>query len=121
MHLAIYRPAVAAPPTAILPAKQSASLAPTRQVLHRVFVTIIVLLARLQGQSASTGALTGVALDPSRRALVGVVLHLTNEAAVDAKGRFLGAKRSHSAGGTFHARATLNFSRPIVTALCNQE
>jgi PAS domain S-box-containing protein len=55
---------------------QSASHARTRQVFRLVFITIIVLLARLHGQSTSTGALACAALDPSGRALVGVVPHL---------------------------------------------
>lgn len=80
MHRAICGPPQGAHPTA-----QAGSIVGMPRVLHRVFVTIIVLLARLQGQSASTGALTGVALDPSGRALVGVVLHLANEATGEAE------------------------------------
>jgi len=60
------------------------------------FIVIAALLTgHLASQTASTGALTGVALDPSGAALPGVLLHLvsqetseTNSATTDQEGRF---------------------------------
>jgi hypothetical protein len=58
-------------------------------------VVAVVLVGHLASQTASTGALTGVALDPSGAALPGVVIHLvnqetseTNSATTDQEGRF---------------------------------
>jgi len=42
-------------------------------------VVVVVLVGHLTSQTASTGALTGVTLDPSGAALPGVVLHLVNQ------------------------------------------
>jgi hypothetical protein len=61
-----------------------------------VIVTIaLVFLSRVRSQTASTGALTGVALDPTGAVLTGVVVRLTNQdtgviqsATSDKDGRF---------------------------------
>ena len=45
-----------------------------------VIVTIaLVFSSRIQSQTASTGALTGVALDPNGAVLTGVVVRLTSQ------------------------------------------
>src|SRR3954451_1571144 len=49
------------------------------QNLVRVLALTLGLAGSVFGQTVSTGALTGVTLDPSRAVLVGVVLHLTKE------------------------------------------
>src|SRR5438046_3006801 len=45
----------------------------------RVFALTLGLAGSVCGQTVSTGALTGVILDPSRAVLAGVILHLTKE------------------------------------------
>ncbi len=63
--------------------------------LLRTTVVAVVLVGHLASQTASTGALTGVALDPSGAALPGVVIDLVNQetsatdsATTDHEGRF---------------------------------
>jgi hypothetical protein len=60
-----------------------------------VIIISLALAGRASGQTASTGALTGVALDPSGAVLPGVVVRLVNQrtteiqsAASDEEGRF---------------------------------
>jgi carboxypeptidase family protein/TonB-dependent receptor-like protein len=63
--------------------------------LLSTIVVAVVFIGHVASQTASTGALTGVALDPSGAALPGVVIHLvnqetseTNSATTDQEGRF---------------------------------
>ena len=63
--------------------------------LLSIIVVAVVLIGHLASQTASTGGLTGVALDPSGAALPGVVIQLVNQgtseiyaATTDPEGRF---------------------------------
>ena len=70
-------------------------LLPRRWNFLRLVALSLALAGWAHGQTASTGALTGVTLDPSGAVLPGVVLHLTNadgseakSASSDSNGRF---------------------------------
>ena len=68
---------------------------PRRWNFLRLVALSLAFSGWASGQTASTGALTGVTLDPSGAVLPGVILHLKNEdgseaksATSDKKGRF---------------------------------
>ena len=70
-------------------------LATSRSCFLSIIAVTSVLISQLASQTASTGTLTGVALDPSGAALPGVAIHLVNQATsetnsvtADREGRF---------------------------------
>jgi hypothetical protein len=63
----------------------SSMLLPRRWNFLRLVALSLALPGGACGQTASTGALTGVTLDPSGTVLPGVILHLTNEDGSEAK------------------------------------
>ena len=63
----------------------SGVLLPRRWNFLRLVALSLTCSGGVHGQTASTGALTGVTLDPSGAVLPGVVLHLTKENGSDAK------------------------------------
>jgi hypothetical protein len=58
---------------------------PRRWNLVKLVALSLALAGGACGQTASTGALTGLTLDPSEAVLPGVILHLTNEDGSEAK------------------------------------